>query len=84
MTFAWELDGFSWNNTHEMAIHGKRNAISKEDLLKLAISGDIEQGEKILGQVVEAAAHFRKFAQEEDLPKEFINRVEAILQTQEE
>jgi len=81
MTFAWELEGYSWDHAHEMSIDGKRSDIGKDSLLRLAASGDLDHAERLYNDVLEASYTFRHFAQEEELPAVFIDRVEKVLQS---
>lgn len=62
-----------------MGISGKRTYISKEDLIVFGNDFEIESAQQIVDEVYESIAHFTEFAKSNDIPNEWIERINTVL-----
>ncbi|MBQ0151597.1 MAG: type II toxin-antitoxin system HipA family toxin [Chryseobacterium sp.] len=60
-----------------LSINGKRNQITKEDLLKIADQFTIKNPKGIIAEVVEATKLFRKLGEEHQIPAKAIDKIES-------
>lgn len=60
-----------------LSINGKRNKITKEDLLKIADQFTIKNPKGIIAEVVEATKLFRKLGEEHQIPTKAIDKIES-------
>lgn len=60
-----------------LSINGKRNQITKEDLLKIADQFTIKNPKGIIAEVVEATKLFRKLAEKHQIPTKAIDKIES-------
>lgn len=60
-----------------LSINGKRNQITKEDLLKIADQFTIKNPKGIIAEVVEATKLFRKLGEEHQIPTKAIDKIES-------
>lgn len=75
MSWAYSADGI-WTNTHQMSINNKWDAITREDLLKVAYEMNIKKAPKIIDQVVDAVAQWPTLAQtRSDIPQPTIDYI---------
>ncbi|MHB8766450.1 MAG: type II toxin-antitoxin system HipA family toxin [Deferrisomatales bacterium] len=72
--YAHNLSG-AWTNQHQMTIRGKREGITREDLLALASEMNIKQPETLLHEVASAVARWPEFAETAGVP---VKRIAAI------
>jgi serine/threonine-protein kinase HipA len=65
MTYAYNPAG-RWTNRHQMSLAGKRDGFTVEDMRSCAETAAMKRGaaERILAEVVEAVAHWERFAAE--------------------
>lgn len=76
MSWAYNPGG-EWTSVHQMSINNKWDAITREDLLKVAYEMNIKKAPKIIDQVVDAVAQWSQFAKEHsEIPAETINYIE--------
>ena len=63
--YAYNPDG-AWTSRHQMSVHGKRIDITDDDMVAAAAIADISvsKARKIIGEVREAVARWRSFADE--------------------
>ena len=71
MGFCYNPHG-QWANAHQMTIGGKRDGISRKDLLELAERNDIREASSIIDQVDAAVMEFPLFAAETSIPEDEI------------
>ena len=57
--------GSSWVSQHSLSINGKRQNISRNDLLELAINMNIKKSKKILDQIGKVVTNWTHFAEEQ-------------------
>jgi len=77
VTYAYNPGGL-WTNTHQMSINGKRDDFTKEDLLRVGTEMNIQRGEKLVEEVLDAVSRWPFFAGEAGVPK---NQIDAIAKT---
>lgn len=76
MGFCYNPSG-QWANAHQMTIAGKRDGITRKDLLELAEKNDIRDAAGVIDQVDDAVTEFPLFASKVGVPKDevkFITR----------
>ena len=77
MSWAYSADGI-WTNTHQMSINNKWDAITREDLLKVAYEMNIKKAPKIIDQVVDAVAQWSSLAKSHsEIPQATIDYIES-------
>ena len=64
-----------WVHRHQMSVNGKREKITRNDLVKVAKEMNIKSHREIIGRVVEAVSNWARHAKEAGVPK---NQAEAI------
>jgi len=79
LTFTTNLDGMSLANHHEMSVLGKTSGITIDDLQKFAELNNIKNPMTIIEKVSDAVSKFRKFAQNNNVPEYWIDRIEEHL-----
>ncbi len=67
-----------WIARHQMAVNGKREDITKEDLLSVAKQMNIKKGKEIIEKVKSVVANWRFYAEEAGLPE---NQITALGKT---
>ena len=60
-----------------MSINGKRKAITREDLLKIADQFTVKNPNAIIDRVLAATQLFRPFAEKQSIPQKAIDKIEA-------
>lgn len=60
-----------------MSVNGKRKAITREDLLKIADQFTVKNPNAIIDRVVAATELFRPFAEKQSIPQKAIDKIEA-------
>ncbi|WP_407402125.1 type II toxin-antitoxin system HipA family toxin [Chryseobacterium sp.] len=60
-----------------LSINGKRNKITKEDLLKIADQFTIKNPKGIISEVVEATERFRILGEQQEIPIKAIDKIES-------
>lgn len=78
MTFSYDPTN-KWMKVHQMSINGKRDNISKEDILILSKKMNIKKGVEIIEKVKEAVSAWPKFGEEAEVNKNQINMIESII-----
>lgn len=64
---------------HELSILGKRNNITKKDLLLFAQRQDIKNAANIIDEVSDAVAKFKEYAEAVDISEYWIKKIESVL-----
>ena len=80
VTYAYNPNG-RWTGTHQMTFNGKRENFTLEDFKIVAKNAGLVQGryKRILEQVQDSLATFKKRAKANDVPKNLIQEVEKNL-----
>jgi len=78
ITYAYDPSN-KWMKAHQMIINGKKENITRKDILELAKNMNIKRVEKIIDEVVTSISKWKYFAKESTLPKEQINSIEKTL-----
>jgi Uncharacterized protein related to capsule biosynthesis enzymes len=80
VTYAYNPAG-RWTGTHQMTFNGKREKFALDDFKEAAKSAGLVQGryKRILEQVQDALAGFKKRAKANDVPKKLVQEVERNL-----
>ncbi len=80
VTYAYNPNGH-WTGTHQMTFNGKRENFTLEDFKTVAKNAGLVQGryKRILEQVQDSLATFKKRAKVNDVPKNLIQEVEKNL-----
>lgn len=78
LTFSCDPDTHFYRD-HELTILGKRNNITKKDLLLMAQRQDIKEAAQIIDEVANAVAHFKNFATETGISNHWIIKMEKVL-----
>ena len=80
VTYAYNPNG-RWTGTHQMTFNGKRENFTLEDFKTVAKNAGLVQGryKRILEQVQDSLATFKKHAKANDVPKNLIQEVEKNL-----
>ena len=80
VTYAYNPNG-RWTGTHQMTFNGKRENFTLEDFKTVAKNAGLVQGryKRILEQVQDSLATFKKCAKVNDVPKNLIQEVEKNL-----
>ncbi len=66
-------------NMHQMSINGKRKEINKNDLLKIANDNTIKNPTRIIEEVISALSNWKRKAQEYEIDKEKIDKIQSSL-----
>ncbi len=64
---------------HELSILGKRNNITRKDLLLFAQRQDIKNASRVIDEVAEAVGNFRTYAKDVDIDSYWIEKIEKII-----
>ena len=76
MSWAYSTRGI-WTQNHQMSINNKYDAITRDDLLKVAYEMNIKKAPKIIDQVVDAVAQWPTLAREHsEIPQATIDYIE--------
>jgi serine/threonine-protein kinase HipA len=67
--------GGAWTNRHQMTIRGKRDGITREDLVAVAADMNVKQPDAIVDEVVAAIERWPEFAGEAGVPKTRIGEI---------
>jgi len=67
--------GGAWTNRHQMTIRGKRDGITREDLLAVAAEMNVKQPVTIVDEVVAAIERWPKLAGEAGVPETRIGEI---------
>ena len=80
VTYAYNPVG-RWTGTHQMTFNGKREKFALDDFKEAAKSAGLVQGryKRILEQVQDSLASFKKRAKANDVPKKLVQEVEKNL-----
>lgn len=71
--------GSTWVSQHAMSINGKRQNISKNDLLALAKMQNIKKAESIITEVRDVVAQWSQFAAQVQVDAALVNQIEKTL-----
>ncbi|MCF0208924.1 MAG: type II toxin-antitoxin system HipA family toxin [Bacteroidaceae bacterium] len=74
MGYAYNPNG-AWTSAHQMSINGKFDAITRTDLLELAIRNNIRNATQIIDEVCTACADWPKIAKECNVPQAMIDHI---------
>ncbi len=66
-----------WTNQHQMTVNGKRDELTKDDLLSVSRQYGIKHAPAILDQVKEAVSLWPRFAGEIGVPRPVVERIAA-------
>ncbi len=77
LTFA---KGGRWTATHQMHVAGKREGITRSDLVEVAAQFAIKGAEAILGQIEDAVASWPSFARVTQVPREAVDSIGSELE----
>lgn len=69
-----------WTSSHQMTICGKRNNITKEDMVKFAQMQDVLHPEEIIDTAYSAIMNFPEYAREAGVKEEEITRIMCIFE----
>lgn len=77
ITYSYNPNG-KWTNNHQMLINGKRNSITREDLLKSANAMKIKENKalEIIDEITNALLNWKEFAKKAHLNKEVTKTIE--------
>lgn len=78
LVYAYNPNNY-WLKQHQMSINGKRNHITESDLIKVGKMYDIKNRKIIINEVKEGISHWKKFATDVDISKEFISKIDKNL-----
>jgi serine/threonine-protein kinase HipA len=78
ITYAYDPAN-KWMKAHQMSINGKRENITREDILELAKNMAIKKATNIIDEVTESVSKWKLFANEAGIPNEQIDAVEKTL-----
>lgn len=68
---------------HELSILGKRNNITRKDLLLFAQRQDIKNAANIIDEVANAVAHFEQYAEKAGISEYWTKKIEKVLKENE-
>ena len=68
-----------WLNLHALTINGKRENITRKDLMGIAKSMNIKKAEQIIGKTVKVLQEWRGFSNEVQVPKRLNDRIASNL-----
>jgi serine/threonine-protein kinase HipA len=71
--------GSSWVSQHSLSINGKRQNITRNDLLEVAKKMNIKKADAIINQVSEAVSNWSEFAQQTNVNTELKEAIEKTL-----
>ncbi len=71
--------GSQWVNQHSLSINGKRDNISRYDLLKVAEEMNIKKANHIIDSIVDRVSQWESYAKEQDVHPELINAIQQTL-----
>lgn len=71
--------GHPWVSRHALSINGKRNKISKSDLMTLGQSINIKKSKEIIEQVNDVIGQWKKFANETGVSPKLMKAIESTL-----
>ena len=74
VTYAYNPSNI-WTKRHQLSINGKRDNITREDLLKLAINVNVKKPSSIINNIIEKVSSWNKYALKAGVPKEQINAI---------
>ena len=60
-----------------MSINGKRNAITRKDLMEIADQFTVKNPNAIIDSVLSATQLFRSFSEKQSIPKKVIDKIES-------
>lgn len=68
-----------WVSRHALSINGKRDEISKKDMLMLAENANIEGAGKIIDEINDVVSDWTKYAKSVDVSKQLMNSIDDTL-----
>lgn len=68
--------GGKWVEQHQLALNGKRDNFTRQDLLDVANNMGIRQASSIIDQVVEVVSHWREYAIDNGVKESYIKEIE--------
>lgn len=82
ISYAWDPFG-KWTNRHQMSINGKRENITREDLIELSSHANIKkkQANEMLDQVIDSFSKWREFASKVEIPEKRVEEIQNNLRT---
>nr|MBP7472391.1 type II toxin-antitoxin system HipA family toxin [Prevotella sp.] len=83
LIFSVDLDAPSYINNHCISINGKTSDITRNDLLSFAAGQDIKDAANIIDSISEKVVNFKKYAEQCNISKGWILRIENYLKENE-
>lgn len=78
LCYAYSPSG-KWTNQHQLSLNGKRDNITRNDLLAVGKKMSINNCENIIDQVVDVLADWEVYAKEADVKKEYAEQIKDAL-----
>lgn len=78
VTYAYNPNN-RWLRQHQMSVNGKRNDITRTDLMEVAQELDLRTKRVIIDQVVEGISEWKRIGKEVGIPSDRINEIEGNL-----
>lgn len=78
LIFSIDLDSRFFRN-HELSVRGKRNNITRKDLIDFAKAQDIKNPANIIEQTIEVVKKFNDYAEQVGISEYWISRIQDIL-----
>ncbi len=75
ITYSYNPEKGRNTNKHQMSVNGKREGITRNDLLKIANDINIKKAASIIEEIIEAVSKWPKLAKEYGLKKEKIEKI---------
>lgn len=79
----WKIMWWKVYRHHELSILGKRNNITRKDLLLFAQRQDIKNAANIIDEVANAVAHFEQYAEKAGISEYWTKKIEKVLKENE-
>jgi serine/threonine-protein kinase HipA len=64
-----------WTNQHQMTINGKRDELTRNDLLSVAKHVEVDNAEIIINDVINVCSDWEEFARKNDVPQKTISGI---------
>lgn len=76
ISYQWNPEG-QWTSQHQMSMNGKRDDFTRDDLIQLALLGDIKkvQAEQMIQQVIEVFRRWPDFAGKAEVSEQNIRKI---------
>jgi len=77
LTYSIDLSTPAFLNKHSIALHGKNEDITREDLEEVAQQNDIQDYKSLIDMVCNAVSNFKKYATELKIDSQLIDRIKS-------